>query len=259
MADQEQQGKSDEILSVEEIESLTQTPEAQQEEPPQPESKYGNKSREELEKMLEETQSMVGAQSQEVKRARDEIAALKAADQYIAGQLAQTAPEKPKELDYYGNPEEAIKQTISSDPKLAALEQRIQQQEAERKREKIAAAHPDWREVMDSADFGAFVQSDVLAKATLDQVTQNQNIDLAIELISRFKNSKSKPTQEVRQEAVKAASTGSLSSSAEKPVGKKVLASALRELMKKDRKKYDSLVRNGTIGLLYEQGRVIRD
>ena len=77
MADQEQQGKSDEILSVEEIESLTQTPEAQQEEPPQPESKYGNKSREELEKMLEETQSMVGAQSQEVKRARDEIAALR--------------------------------------------------------------------------------------------------------------------------------------------------------------------------------------
>ena len=39
--------------------------------------------------MLEETQSMVGAQSQEVKRARDEIAALKAADQYIAGQLAK--------------------------------------------------------------------------------------------------------------------------------------------------------------------------
>ena len=112
---------------------------------------------------------------------------------------------------------------------------------------------------MDSADFGAFVQSDVLAKATLDQVTQNQNIDLAIELISRFKNSTSKPTQEVRQEAVKAASTGSLSSSAEKPVGKKVLASALRDLMKKDRKKYDSLVRNGTIGLLYEQGRVIQD
>jgi len=259
MAEQAQQDKSDELLTVDEIEDLTKPQQEPQQEQPQPESKYGNKTREELEKMLEETQSMVGAQSQEVKRARDEIAALKAADQYIAGQLAKTEPEKPKELDYYGNPEEAIKQTISSDPKLAALEQKVQQQEAERKREKISAAHPDWQQVMDSADFATFVQKDALAKATLDQVTATQNIDLAIELVTRFKNANSKPTQEVRQDAVKAASTGSVSASSDRPAGKKVLASSLRKLMKEDRKRYDSLVRSGAIGTLYEQGRVIED
>ena len=261
MAETQQEDKSQDLLSVEELASEVPTPEAPSE-PVQPEpspSKYAEKSREQLEQMLDETKSMVGAQSKEVKAARDELAAMQATDDYIKRQL-DPAKEKPKELDWYGNPEEATKQAISENPKIAALEQKLAKAETDQKRAKMDAAHPDWVEVMDSGDFSTFVKGDVLAKATLDQVASTQNIDLAIELVSRFKAAQQKQTESVRREAVNKAATGSVSStSGERVTGKPILASTLRKLMREKRSEYDALVKSGAIGKLYEEGRVIED
>jgi ElaB/YqjD/DUF883 family membrane-anchored ribosome-binding protein len=251
--------KSQDLLSVDELSAEVTPPAEVQEVPPEPESKYANKSRKQLEQMLDETKSMVGAQSKEVKSARDELAAMKATDDYIKRQL-EPSKEKPKELDWYGNPEEATKAAISSDPKIVALEKKLAKAESDQKRAKMDAAHPDWVEVMDSADFATFVKGDVLAKATLDQVASSQNIDLAIELVSRFKGNQQQQTAEVRKEAVNKAATGSVSStSGENPVGKPILASTLRRLMREKRSEYDSLVKSGAIGKLYQEGRVIED
>ncbi|OUW92897.1 MAG: hypothetical protein CBD88_07965 [Flavobacteriales bacterium TMED228] len=261
MAETQQEYKSQDLLSVEELASEVPTPEAPSE-PVQPEpspSKYAGKSREQLEQMLDETKSMVGAQSKEVKAARDELAAMQATDDYIKRQL-DPAKEKPKELDWYGNPEEATKQAISENPKIAALEQKLAKAETDQKRAKMDAAHPDWVEVMDSGDFSTFVKGDVLAKATLDQVASTQNIDLAIELVSRFKAAQQKQTESVRREAVNKAATGSVSStSGERVTGKPIFASTLRKLMREKRSEYDALVKSGAIGKLYEEGRVIED
>ena len=261
MAETQQEYKSQDLLSVEELASEVPTPEAPSE-PVQPEpspSKYAGKSREQLEQMLDETKSMVGAQSKEVKAARDELAAMQATDDYIKRQL-DPAKEKPKELDWYGNPEEATKQAISENPKIAALEQKLAKAETDQKRAKMDAAHPDWVEVMDSGDFSTFVKGDVLAKATLDQVASTQNIDLAIELVSRFKATQQKQTESVRREAVNKAATGSVSStSGERVTGKPIFASTLRKLMREKRSEYDALVKSGAIGKLYEEGRVIED
>ena len=121
--------------------------------------------------MLEETQSMVGAQSQEVKRARDEIAALKLLINISLGNLP-AEPEKPKELDYYGNPEEAIKQTISTS-KACCLRTESSAAEVENAKEKFLPL------IRLAASYGlcglwTFVK-DALAKATLDQVTEPEH------------------------------------------------------------------------------------
>ena len=123
----------------------------------------------------------------------------------------------------------------------------------------MLAAHPDYVTVMDSADFSTFVNGDALAKATLEQVSQSQDIGLAIELVSRFKNSRKQDTTEVRQEAIKQASSGSVQASSEKVAGKKVLASELRKLYNSDKKRYDALVSSGALGKLFKEGRVIKD
>ena len=189
----------------------------------------------------------------------DKIAAIKATNEYIERQL-KPVEEKPRELDWYGNPEEATKQAISENPKIAALEQKLAKAETEQKKAKMDAAHPDWVEVMDSPDFATFVKGDVLAKATLDQVASTQNIDLAIELLTRFKGTQQQQTKDVRREAVNKAATGSVSStSGERATGKPILASQLRKLMREKRSEYDALVKSGAIGKLYEEGRVIED
>ena len=262
MAEQKAENESQDLLSVEELAAEVPSPEAPPPEPVAPEpsqSKYADKSREQLEQMLDETKSMVGAQSKEVKAARDEIAAIKATNEYIERQL-KPVEEKPKELDWYGNPEEATKQAISENPKIAALEQKLAKAETDQKKAKMDAAHPDWVEVMDSPDFATFVKGDVLAKATLDQVASTQNIDLAIELLTRFKGTQQQQTKDVRREAVNKAATGSVSStSGERATGKPILASQLRKLMREKRTEYDALVKSGAIGKLYEEGRVIED
>ena len=67
MASESGADKSDEYLSVDEIVAEQEKPVAEPKQD-EPSSRYADRSREELVEILEQTQSMVGRQSQEVKR-----------------------------------------------------------------------------------------------------------------------------------------------------------------------------------------------
>ena len=120
--------ESSDLASIEEI-AEQGTKQVSQEQPSEQAAatndKYAGKSREDLAKMLDESQSFIGKQSNEIAQNRERINALEKTDSYIKGQLNQSQPEPAKELDYFGDPENAIKQTVSSDPRLAKLEKQL--------------------------------------------------------------------------------------------------------------------------------------
>ena len=252
--------ESSDLASIEEI-AEQGTKQVSQEQPSEQaaatDDKYAGKSREDLAKMLDESQSFIGKQSNEIAQNRERINALEKTDSYIKGQLNQSQPEPAKELDYFGDPENAIKQTVSSDPRLAKLEKQLEVQDLERKREKMLSKHPDFQSVMDSPDFSAWLAQTQSRQAALTLMNSTGNVDLAIGLLDEFKSTREQATKETRQESIKAASSGSVSGSSMKAMGKRVAASELRRLQKEEPAKFKSL--KPLIDQLWQEGRVVVD
>ena len=113
--------------SKEETEGITPI----EEQPPQVdkvESKFAGKSREEVEQMLTDAQTMIGKQSKDIGDARIQIEAYKKADSFIQGQLNEPKAEQPKEeLDYFGNPEQAIQKSIENNPVLTETQNTLKE------------------------------------------------------------------------------------------------------------------------------------
>lgn len=259
--EQEQGTESGDLMSIEELANQGKQPASQDQtsndQTVEAPDKYANKSREELAKMLDESQSFIGKQSNEISQNRERIQALETTGDYIKGQLgsAKTAPEK--ELDYFGDPENAIKQSISSDPRLAKLEEKLEEQDLNQKRQKMIGAHPDFQSLMDSPDFSQWIAKTTSRQAALTLMNANGDVNLAIGLLDEFKGQRSQATKDQRQESIRSASSGSVSGSSAKAPGKKVAASQLRKLYKENQAEYEAL--SGEIDKLYAQGRVIED
>src|SRR4030066_50064 len=88
-----------------------------QEQPSVPE-KYRGKSVEDIVRMHQEAEKLIGKQAQEVGEVR------RLADELLRSQLAKPVEkEKPQEVDFFENPQEAIRQAVENNPRVLAAEQ----------------------------------------------------------------------------------------------------------------------------------------
>ena len=238
-----------EIEAVEQEIAAQPEPEVKTELPP----KYKNKSIEEVVRMAEEADKMMNRHAQEVGEVR------KLADELLRSQLARKPEvEKPKEVDFFENPQEAIRQAIESNPKLVEAQQYATQSRQELNRQRLVQKHPDLMDVVKEPQFIDWIKASPIRVNLYTQADQNFDFDAGDELLSTYKALHKVPreTSPIEKAAikqtVKAASvdTGGTNESSRK-VYRRV---DLMRLMTKDPERYEAM--SDEILKAYSEGRV---
>jgi len=235
----------------EQIQQADVAPEATQE--PELPEKYKGKSAADIAKMHQEAEKLLARQGAEVGEVR------KLADELLKSQLQRKPePEKPKEVDFFENPQEAIRQAVENNPKVLAAEQYAKQVQMEQAAQKIATKHPDFREVVRESEFEDWIKSSKIRQHLFLQA-EAYDADAADELLSTYKalrTVKQKQVTEVdtkvRDQSLKAASVET-SGSGEST--RKIYRRAdLIRLKLRDSAKFDAM--QDEIDAAYREGRV---
>jgi hypothetical protein len=236
-----------------EDEVVQETP--QQEQPPLPD-KYQGKSVEEIVRMHQEAEKLLGKQSSEVGELR------KVVDTFIQQQTQltqQQAPQAEDELDFYADPEGSMAKMIERHPKIKEAEQIANEYRKTTALSKLQARHPDMQRIVSDKKFGDWIQGSKIRSQLFMQADQQFDYDAADELLTLWKERQSTVQQTVavekqeRRQAVKSASTGNARGSGEQ--SKKIYRrSDIIKLMKTDPDRYQAL--SDEIMKAYSEGRV---
>jgi predicted ribonuclease YlaK len=236
------------------------------EEDKEPEStipdKYRGKSLEEIVKMHQEAEKLIGRQAQEVGEVR------KLADDLIKQQIGnkKVEPETSvEEVDFFEDPNKAINQAVENNPVLKQLREQAEQNRITQSLQVLSQKHPDYLDVANSADFGEWVKASKV-RLNLFAAAQNYDVDSADELLSTYKALKGVSQQKSqaaaeelinaetkqRKQTIKAASVQSGGSG---ETSQKIFRrSDILRLMQTDRARYLDL--EPEIRQAYAEGRV---
>ena len=217
--------------------------------------KYREKSLDEIVKMHQEAEKLIGKQAQEVGEVR------KLADELIKqnlGSRQQTRQEEP-EVDFFENPQKAVQRTVDNHPDILAARQVTQEMRRAQIQQRLAQEHPDFGDIARDQDFANWVKSSPVRIKIFEQADSGYDFDSANELLSTYKQLRSvkqKQTSDdgevTRKQNLKAVGVdvgGSGESS------KKVYRRAdLIRLKMQDPTRYDAL--SEEIMQAYQEGRV---
>ncbi len=254
----EVQDFEEEVGEIEAVEQK-QVEEAQAPEPvDDTPDRYRGKTVADLMKMHQEAEKVISRQGQEVGEIR------KLADELIKSQLQPKPQAEPvKEVDFFENPEEAIRRAVESNPKVQAAEQYAIQAQKEMAKQKLQSLHPDMGAIVQDQGFHQWIQASPVRQQLMKDADQGYDVNAAHELLSTFKELKAiKVQQQVTQttEVEKTARNQSLKSAAVDSggtgeSGAKVYRRAdLIRLKMTDPARYESM--NDEILAAYQQGRV---
>lgn len=149
--------------------------------------KYRGKTLEEIVKMHQEAEKLIGRQAQEVGEVR------KLADDLIKQQIGtkKVEPETSvEEVDFFEDPNKAINKAVENNPVLKQLKEQAEQQRITQSLQLLSQKHPDYVEVANSTDFGEWVKASKI-RLNLFASAQNYDVDAADELLSTYKALKS--------------------------------------------------------------------
>lgn len=233
-------------------EEATPEPESKEEELPE---KYRGKSAAEIARMHQEAERLLGKQSGEVGELR------RAFDDFVKGQ-AQNAPEqkKPRDpVDFFTDPEEAIRQVIAESPELKETRQVKQELQRIKAAETFRQQHPDAPEIMSNPKFAEWIKGSNY-RVRLAQKADQYDIDAADELFTSWKETQKmvKNATEIEKMAkkseVKRAATGGNRSNPDGS-GRKIYRRVdIIKLMRDDPRRYEAL--QPEIMQAYQEGRV---
>jgi hypothetical protein len=228
--------------------------------------KYKGKSLDEIVRMHQEAEKLIGRQAQEVGEVR------KLADSLLKQQLESKhdtqQPSTAQEIDWFEDPAKAVNQAVENNPILKKLQEEQAKQAQMAALQTIEKAHPDFVSVAQSEDFqqwvgGSRVRQQLFASAN------NYDVDAAMELLDTYKSLRNvkqqkedlskaadatlkKADDENRSKALKAASVqqGGTGEST-KPIYRRA---DLIRLRMQDPKRYESMAED--ILQAYAEGRV---
>jgi hypothetical protein len=255
--DNEELGTGSELDAVEMQQTAQQTQEQQQPSSFEVPEKYKGKTAEDIIKMHQEAEKLIGKQAQEVGEVR------KLADELLKQSLASNKtqyiePQEP-EIDFFEDPKRAIQKELSSHPDVIAARDAAMQFKKMQIQQKLNSDHPDFTQVVQDPEFVNWVKSSPVRMGLYARADAEFDYDSANELLSTFKQIKSIKAQETkaagevaRQTAMKAAGVdvGGTGESS-----KKVYRRAdLIRLRMTDPSRYEAL--SDDIMRAYQEGRV---
>jgi hypothetical protein len=218
--------------------------------------KYRGKELSDIIKMHQEAEKLIGKQAQEVGEVR------KLADDLIKQNLAgkpQPIKEEEPEVDFFENPQAAVRKTVDNHPDVLAARQAGQEFKKMQIQQKLASEHPDFTQIVQDPDFANWVKSSPVRIGLYAKADGEFDYDSANELLSTYKQLrgvKAKQTNDAgetqRKSNLKAA-TVDVGGSGES--GKRVYRRAdLIRLKMTDPNRYDAL--HDEILQAYADGRV---
>jgi hypothetical protein len=188
-----------------EIEVEEQKPEAAPELP----EKYRAKSLEDVIRMHQEAEKLIGKQAQEVGEVR------KLADELLKQNLSskqQPIQEDEPEVDFFENPQKAVQKTVDRHPDVLAARQAAADFKRMQTQQKLAQEHPDFSQLVQDPDFVSWVKGSPVRVGLYAKADAEFDFDSANELLSTYKQIrgvKTKQTEEAgdaaRKQSMKAA------------------------------------------------------
>ena len=159
----------------------------QQQKPELPE-KYRDKSLDEVVRMHQEAEKLIGKQAQEVGEVR------KLADELIRQNLTtkqqQTRDIEP-EVDFFENPQKAVQKTVDSHPDIIAARQATLELKRAQIQQRLAQEHPDFGDIAKNEDFANWVKSSPVRIDLFKKADAEFDYDSANELLSTYKELRS--------------------------------------------------------------------
>lgn len=255
--DNEELGTGSELEAVEQQQQVQQPQETQQPAFEVPE-KYKGKTAEDIIRMHQEAEKLIGKQAQEVGEVR------KLADELLKQSLAsnnkpQHIEQQEPEIDFFEDPKKAIQKELSAHPDVIAAREAALTFKKMQIQQKLNSDHPDFTQVVQDPEFVNWVKSSPVRMGLYAKADAEYDYDSANELLSTFKQIKSVKAQETkaagevaRQSALKSAAVdvGGTGESS-----KKVYRRAdLIRLRMTDPQRYEAL--SDDIMRAYQEGRV---
>ena len=249
----------DEEIGSLDTEDTSEVQEVAQEEPQQdiPE-KYRGKSMQEIVKMHQEAEKLLGKQSSEVGQLRGVV------DDYIQAQLSnQQAPVQQHvedDVDFFIDPEKAVARAIENHPKIREAEAYTAQNKRQMALSQLQSKHPEMQEILNDNSFAEWVKGSKIRTQLFVQADQAYDYDAADELFSLWKERAgvAKQTVEVEKQArkqqLKSANTGNARGTGEGSRKKVYRRADIIKLMKTDPERYSAL--SEEIFQAYAEGRV---
>jgi hypothetical protein len=226
--------------------------------------KYKGKSFDEIMKMHQEAEKLIGRQAQEVGEVR------KLADELIKQQLntnkQDTQPRvEDNDIDYFADPDKAVNHAVENNPIVRQLKEQADMNLRQQQAAQLQAKFPDFQQTVSSEDFTNWVKG---SRVRIDLFTKANNFDFdsAEELLETFtairgmkaqqsqqadanlvKGEEQKRSQQLKSAAVQKGGTGEVG----KPIYKRV---DLIRLRMTDPNRYNDM--QDEIHAAYAEGRV---
>ena len=146
--------------------------------------KYRAKSLEEVVRMHQEAEKLIGKQAQEVGEVR------KLADELLKQNLSskpQRIQEDEPEVDFFENPQKAVQSTIDRHPDVVAARQAGQDFKRMQIQQKLVQDHPDYSQVVNDSEFQNWVKSSPVRLGLYAKADGEFDYDSANELLSTYK------------------------------------------------------------------------
>jgi len=139
-------------LSEKEPVKLEETVEQSSNEIPE---KYQGKSLDDIIKMHQEAEKLIGKQAQEVGEVR------KLADELIKQNInknQENIQQQEPEVDFFEDPKRAIQNTVDRHPDVLAAKQATQEFKKMQIQQKLSKDHPDYVDIVNNSDFANWVK-----------------------------------------------------------------------------------------------------
>lgn len=243
--------------SVAEVEEQYESVQEEQKESFELPDKYKDKPVEELVRMHQEAEKLLGRQGAEVGELR------KAVDDLLKTKLEEfkggnEVEDQEEDFDFYENPKEAVNRTLEKSETIKQMKQMLAQQQQAEVLKMIENKYPDYRDTIQNQNFIEWIKASKV-RTELFQRADKYDLDAAFELLGNWKELKGtvEKVKEVNEKdrklQRKAASTGGGGSS--EPVSRKIYRRTdLVNLMRTNPRKYMANVEE--YDRAYAEGRV---
>lgn len=243
------------------MESPQETTQEEQQQQPEVPEKYQGKSLEDVVRMHQEAEKLLGKQSSEVGELR------KVVDSYIQEQLSQQqAPQTQQQydaeddVDFFVDPEKAVSRAIENHPKIKEAQEYTNQYKKQTALATLQGKHPDMQEILTDSKFAEWIKASKVRTKLFVQADQQYDYEAADELFSLWKERQSTVKQtaavetQARKQQLKSANTGSARGTSEGARKKIYRRADIIKLMRTDPERYQAL--SDEIFKAYQEGRV---
>lgn len=198
---QDDDGNADNITLAQTAEPTEQVdnsePVEQQAAAPEVPEKYRGKSIDDIIRMHQESEKLIGRQAQEVGESRRLL------DEVIKQQLTTKKdthqPEESQDIEWFEDPKKAVNQAVENNQTLKELKEFQAQQVAMQAAQTLQSTYPNYQEIVGSSDFQDWVRSSRV-RVELFAKANNYDLDSALELLGNYtaiKGVKTKQAEEV--------------------------------------------------------------